>query len=149
MNNQEMINVLVGMQSLDNLVGLDFFYEVLKIEDIFQSENKIIQKTLKSLKDLGAYENERNVILEKYCEKDEKGRAVKPSPNSFKIDAALADDLNAELATLDEKYKDSLGKKKALLEQECKAKFKKIKLSLVPKNILGSQYRVIKDLVKE
>lgn len=148
MDNLGMIDLLNKLHSLDNLEGLDFFYEILKIEDIFLQENKIIQKTLKSLKDLPEYDNKRDMILKKHCEKDEKGNPISRGPNSFAIAHSKYDIVEKEISEIDEKHKDSLAQRKNLLGLESKAKFKKIKISLVPKNISGAQLRLIKDLVE-
>lgn len=149
MNNEEVRQLLAALPSLDNLEGLDFFYELSKIEDSLRSENKHIQKTLISIKELDEYEKERDILIKGYAEKDEKGRPIRPTPNSYKVDSSVADNCNTDIKILDEKYKSSLDQKKTLLEQASKAKFKKIKLSLVPKNISGAQFRSIKHLIEK
>ncbi len=153
MNNQEMINLLNGIPSLYTNGGLtdalDFFYELSKIEDALQAENKIIQKTLNSITGLDAYEKEKLVIIKKYCKKDKNGRLVMSNSNSFEIDESSEEVADKEMKDLNEKYKDALSQRKELLERESKAKFDKIKFSLVPGNIKGVHYRIIKDLIEK
>jgi hypothetical protein len=141
-----------SLDELKNLTGAKFSYTLMKNKILINEELKVLDDINKSSEDYQRFELGRVELCEKYCEKDDNGKAVLYD-NFYKI--VDKDNFNADVLVLAEQYKDAIQaeneRKKsfdALLNSETQIEFLKLNINDIPTNISVGQLEIIKDFIE-
>ena len=154
MKKSELFDVLQGLKSVKNLKGVKFAYAVAKNKKKVESEIEDLKEAVKPSDKYLEYDKKRMETCEKYCSKDDKGKAV--------IKGNVYDGLagnrkfEKEMERLRKDYKKELESRKKQIEEynkmlteEIEMDFHKLTLKEVPEDISSEQLEKILPIIEE
>jgi hypothetical protein len=151
------INIYSVLKELENeKAPVRFSFAVVKNLKELQNEIEPLQKiTMQSIEENEKYESERKDIIEKFCEKDEKGKP-KIENNQYKIPPGSMNGFNYEMEQLNVKYpevKENLDKREKeiqeLIQEEIEVKLNKIHLKDLPESLTPKQVEILMPIIEE
>lgn len=152
-----------GLNSVAHLSGVKFAYAVSRNLSILKPELESLEKAAKPTDEYMKFEDERIKLVEKFAEKDEKGKAKQvpmvsnPRQTEYVIDKDKQEELDKEFGELKEKHKEAVeGREKQikeyneLLKSEApKLEFHKVSIDQVPAQINVTQMHSIREYMVE
>ena len=157
MKNSEIFGLREALNEVDYIRGKSFAYAVFKNKDLLDKEIEMINKLKKEPHpDYINFENERSLLCQINCEKDENGNPVlqynPDGTQAYKIQDIQS--FNTEYVQLSDKYKDVLEDMKtskedfdAFLEKQSDVELKKIKIDDLPNDISANFLEKIKYMI--
>ena len=161
MTKEELLLLNQGLQKVLHLSGVKFAYAINRNLDILKPEMEALEKAAKPSEDYLKFDAERIELVEKYAEKDEKGKAkqvpmaTNPQQTEYVIEEGKQKELDKEFGKLKEKHKEAIEAREKqvkeyneLLKTETtKLEFHKVNISDIPNQINGIQMNGIKDII--
>lgn len=151
---REIMSKVNELNSVGELKGIKFAYAVNKNKKKFLKELKEIAKLMEMSEEFKIYEKKRVEICEKFCEKDEEGKAIVKNnayaglKENAEFDSAM-DALSEENKELINARKKQISEYNNFLNEEFEIDIYKIKLEDVPSDISVNQLKSIEFMIEE
>jgi len=142
MTNRELQILGQNLRKVGGLKGTKFVYAIAKNNNLIDSELKVIQDVINSIKDIDKYRNELN---KKQKETTIKLRAEKDQMKMNEIQ----EEANKELERLVEKNKPIVDEVEKLWKQDAKIDLHKVKTSDLPEEITAEQLTGIMEIIED
>jgi len=150
------ITLYQQLQGLGDLKGPDFTYTLSKNKEILLQQLKKVQKMAKEAQKVEGYDEyevERIMCNKEFALVNEQG-LPKVSDERYEIDPDKKAEYDAKLASIKEKFKDTLelveSKKvelKEFVNEEIELELKQIPISIVPKDITLDQMDILSKVI--
>ena len=160
---QDLLLFNQALNSVLHLSGAKFAYAVSRNLAILKPEMESLEKASTPSEAYLKFDEERIKLVEKYAEKDEKGKpkqvpmAINPRQTEYVIEQDKQNELDTEFGKLKEEHKEAIEARETqvkeyneLLKTDApKLEFHKITIADVPNNINGSQLHGIREFMVE
>ena len=149
---RDLNELLNNLSELNNLSGAKFSYVILKNKALIETDIKLLTEVNKQTETYQKFEFDRFALCEKYCEKDENGKAVLVNNyykiidrELFEIEMKQLTDMNQQDIIFENNRIKSF---ENLLNENVDIEFLKLKISDIPENITVKQMDIIKDFIE-
>lgn len=147
------IEILKGVNELENLNGIDLVYRIIENISLLEAEKNKIDRVAKHLDFSKEYQEEYNKIVADEIEYDEQG---KPKMlNESQIALKKDNNFTSRMQEFELKFKDEIERVKLereqfsnYMEEELELNFIPIKKELLPKDITLRQYQLLTDMLE-
>ncbi len=153
MKNNDLMRLMDGFDSVNNLEGVKFAYAVSKNRRLVINEIETLQDCIKPAEKYTEYDKKRMELCEKYSEKNDNDEPITEN-GQYKITDRVEfdksiDELKKSYNGEIESRVKQLDEYKELLNKETVLELHKISLGDLPKDITSGQLNSIYEIIKE
>lgn len=159
LNKGEILSLFRNLNQLGGLAGVKFSYAVARNINLLKPELESLEKSMELPEKFKEFEKERIELVEKWAEKDDKGKPKKEKAENGAEQYIMGADekkFEKEFTALKTKHKEAVSAREKQVEEYTKllttdseVKLYKIKLDDVPKEITAKQMAGIYNIIDE